>query len=99
MTYLDELHANQRADDLRPSNAYQPLPEQIVNWWQDVPPALRHREFQIKEIAAQLRGKYRSKPAERDLGNALRKLSWSYRRDYKGTATGHRLWQPPENWL
>lgn len=98
MTYLDELHESARADDLKPSTAYQPLPDQIALWWHSLPPALRNREFQIKEIAAQLRGKYRSKPAERDLGNALRLLSWSCRRDYRGSATGHRLWQPPEDW-
>lgn len=99
MTFLDELRANTRADDLKPSTAYQPLPDQICNWWADVPPALRNREFQLEEISLHLRGRYRSRPAARDVGNALRKLHWSYRRDYRGTATGHRLWRPPKDWV
>lgn len=99
MTYLDKLNANVRADSLKPSMAYEPLPNQICEWWHALPPTLRNREFQLEEISPRLHGRYRHRPAARDVGNALRKLHWSYRRDYRGTATGHRLWRPPEDWL
>lgn len=71
---------------------WEPLEVQIKRWWVNLPPVMKQRPFQIIEIAAQCRGRYRDKPALREVASALRALGWSERRDWSVTGRNRRLW-------
>ena len=73
---------------------WEPLEVQIKRWWANLPPVMQQRPYQITEIAAQCRGRYRDKPAVREVAVALRVLGWSERRDWSVSGRNRRLWIP-----
>jgi hypothetical protein len=74
---------------------WEPLETQIQRWWVNLPPTIQWRRFQIFEIAAQCNGKYRDRPALRQVASALRTIGWREVRDWTNHGRNHRLWQPP----
>jgi len=70
----------------------EPLEVQITRWWANLPPIIQQRPFQIAEVAAQCKGRYRDKPALREVAAALRALGWSERRDWSLMGRNRRLW-------
>lgn len=76
---------------------WEPLEVQIKRWWVNLPPIMQQRPYQITEIAAQCRGRYRDKSALREVASALRVIGWSERRDWSKNGRNRRLWTPPED--
>lgn len=74
----------------------EPLESQIHSWWVNLPPRMQQRKFQIHEIAAQCQGKYRDRPALRQVASALRSIGWHEGRDWSKHGRNVRLWVPPE---
>ena len=74
----------------------EPLEAQIHRWWVNLPPTMQQRKFQICEIAAQCQGKYRDRPALRQVASALRSIGWHEGRDWSKHGRNVRLWIPPE---
>jgi hypothetical protein len=72
--------------------AYEPLEKHIDRWWVNLPPAMQNRRFQIAEIAAQCRGRYRDKAAIREVAAALRVLGWRELRDWTSAGRNKRFW-------
>lgn len=72
------------------------LETQIKRWWASLPPILQQRRFQIVEIANQCRGRFRDKPALREVANALRSAGWQETRDWTNRGRNQRLWIPPK---
>ena len=75
----------------------EPIEAQIHRWWVNLPPAVRERKFQIVEIASQCTGKYRPKPALRQVTAALRSSGWQEVRDWTNLGRNCRLWRPPKS--
>lgn len=72
---------------------WEPLEVQIKRWWANLPPIMQQRPYQITEIAAQCRGRYRDKPALREVAVALRVLGWTERRDWSVAGRNRRFWK------
>lgn len=70
------------------------LEVQIRRWWINLPPGMQQRRFQIAEIAAHCHGRYRDKPALREVAATLRALGWSEIRDWTNAGRNRRLWMP-----
>lgn len=101
-SYIDNLKAIAAAKALeakrqRNSNEIkrqrEPLYKQIINWWENLPVKLRNRHYQINEIAAQCHGKYRDRPALRDVAAILRSLGWTEYRDWTNDGRNRRMWK------
>ena len=75
-----------------PTAQWEPLDVQIKRWWVNLPPVMQQRPFQIVEIAAQCKGRYRDKPALREVAAALRALGWTERRDWSKCTRNRRYW-------
>lgn len=75
-----------------PDAQWEPLEIQIKRWWANLPPIMQQRSFQIVEIAAQCKGRYRDKPALREVASALRALSWTENRDWSSQGRNRRYW-------
>jgi hypothetical protein len=73
------------------------LEKQIRRWWINLPPVMRQRPFQIVEIAAQCKGRYRDKPALREVAVALRAQGWTENRNWSVAGRNRRQWSPPES--
>jgi hypothetical protein len=69
----------------------EPLETQILRWWMNLPDEVRNRSFQIAEIVGACSGKFKARPATREVAAALRALGWSQRR-YWNAGQGRRLW-------
>jgi len=78
-------HSKSRAE-------WEPLEVQIKRWWVNLPLITQRRPFQLVEIAVQCKGRYRDKPALREVALALRALGWSERRDWSVAGRNRRLW-------
>lgn len=70
----------------------EPLEVQIKRWWENLPPIMQQRPYQITEIAAQCRGRYRDKPALREMASALRAMGWTEQRDWSSQGRNRRYW-------
>jgi hypothetical protein len=99
--YIEQLRASaeQMASSVqlqrgKPVVAYEPLERQIDRWWVNLPPAMQNRRFQIAEIAAQCRGRYRDKAAIREVAAALRVLGWRELSDWTSAGRNKRFWVP-----
>jgi hypothetical protein len=77
--------------------AWEPLESQISRWWANLPEAMRNRPFQITEIAAACHGRFRERPALRDIAAALRTLGWTTNRQWSKLDMPRRLWQQRKN--
>jgi len=71
---------------------WEPLENQIQRWWVNLPTIMKNRRFQIVEIAGQCRGRFRDKPALRDVAASLRILGWAEARDWSKPARNRRYW-------
>ncbi len=70
-----------------------PLPEQITDLMNSLPPALRDRPWSMAELVSRLQGKYRARPHPQKVGETMRRLGWKRIRSY-GNFEGVRLWIP-----
>lgn len=75
----------------------EPLETQIHRWWVNLPPLMQRRKFQIVEIAAQCSGRYRERPALRQVAAILRSIGWHEVRDWTSYGRNRRLWLPPNS--
>lgn len=76
--------------------AWEPLESQISRWWINLPNCMKTRPFHISEIAAMCFGKYRDRPALREIGATLRTLGWQEIRIWSKDGPSKRLWQPTQ---
>jgi len=72
--------------------AFEPLETQITRWWANLPQSSRDRAFLISEIAGACRGRFRERPALRDVAAALRVLGWTQQRDWRKAGNNRRMW-------
>ena len=75
-----------------PPKAWEPLESQISRWWANLPEAMRNRSFQITEIAAACHGRFRDRPALREVAATLRTLGWRQSRPWSVQMNGKRIW-------
>ncbi len=73
---------------------FEPLETQIMRWWANLPEETRNRPFQVTEIAGVCRGRYRERPATREVAATLRSLGWTEYRDWTAEGRNRRLWKP-----
>jgi hypothetical protein len=74
----------------------EPLDAQIKRWWVNLPDGSRYRQFSITEVASVCNGKFREKPALREVAFSLRALGWIQIREWKKPSNNRRMWCPPE---
>ncbi len=87
-----------RSKELQASLAkFEPLEHQIHRWWINLPKSVQARKFQIADIAAHCHGRYRAKPALRQVAAALRVLGWTECRDWTSQGRNRRYWEPKRN--
>lgn len=70
-----------------------PLDVQITELMASLPPVQRDRKWSMAELVSRLEGRYRDKPHPQLIGEALRKLGWSSKRDWRAIGGGRRYWQ------
>jgi hypothetical protein len=99
VSYLDELKA-QATHTTAKSHAtvtpHVPLEQQIASILADTPPIARHRPWSVSEILPRLTGRYRERPATRDVAKALTALGWRQQRCWRKQGANRRFWYPPE---
>ena len=83
-------HAQGRAGTVRA--VFEPLETQIAGWWANLPQSSRERAFLISEIAGACRGRFRVRPALRDVAAALRTMGWTQQRDWRKAGNNRRVW-------
>jgi len=94
MTYLTRLQqAAQRPSE--PRTGYVPLTEQIQALTAHLPPMQLNRPFSIEELLPQLHGRYKARPATREVAKALTELGWQQKRCWKKSGLNRRFWYPP----
>lgn len=71
---------------------WDPLEIQIQRWWANLPDELKSRRFQLTEIAAMCKGKFRDKAALREVACTLRQLGWTQKRDWTTAGRNKRTW-------
>jgi len=104
-TYIDELKevaagANLRHEAEVRKRRYadprvlcdQPLTEQIEELMRSLSPAQRDRPWSMEELVARLQGRYNARPHPMNVGQALRVLGWTQKRDYTRQGGGRRVW-------
>lgn len=89
-----EEEQRQRKASQSAAPTYKPLDQQIEELMRSLPPAQRNRPWSMDELVLRLQGRYRPHPHARDVGQALRKLDWTYYRDWTKAGMGRRLWRP-----
>lgn len=60
-----------------------------------LPPQLQHRPWAMRELTAQLTGRYRQHPHAQHVAHELRALGWTSRRNWSAQGYGRRIWYPP----
>lgn len=97
MAYLDELRTEveqlTKAEAL--AKSYTPLGQQIEALLATFPPMLLNRPWSIEELLPRLQGKYRQRPATREVAKALTQLNWRRIRCWNKTGMNRRYWIPP----
>ena len=106
-TYIDQLKADTAEANLRCEEAKAqthqadtrvlcdtPLTEQIEALMRSLPPVQRDRPWSMDELVARLQGRYSARPHPMNVGQALRALGWSQRRDWTRKGGGRRVWVP-----
>ena len=107
-TYIDQLKADTAEANLRHEEAKvqtqhadtrvlcdKPLSEQIEDLMNCLSPAQRSRPFTMDELVARLQGRYSARPHPMNVGQALRALGWTQRRDWTRDGGGRRVWIRP----
>ena len=69
-----------------------PLTEQIEALMRSLPPVQRDRPWSMDELVARLQGRYSVRPHAMHVGQALRALGWTTRRDWTHDGGGRRVW-------
>ncbi len=70
-----------------------PLTDQITTLMATLSPAQRNRPWSMDELVARLQGRYNSaRPHPMNVGQALRALGWTQRRDWTHDGGGRRIW-------
>ena len=72
-----------------------PLTDQIEDLMNSLSPAQRSRPFIMDELVARLHGRYNARPHPMNVGQALRALGWTTRRDWTRDGGGRRYWFAP----
>ena len=72
-----------------------PLADQIESLMRSLPPVQRDRPWSMEELAARLQGRYSIRPHPMHVGQALRALGWTQRRDWTRDGGGRRYWFAP----
>jgi hypothetical protein len=70
-----------------------PLTEQITELMLSLPPAQRDRPWSIVDLQGRLQGRYKDRPSLGNIGDALRSLGWTQRREWTQDGnSGRRMW-------
>ena len=69
-----------------------PLTEQIEALMLSLPSVQRDRPWSMDELVARLHGRYSARPHPMNVGQALRALGWTQRRDWTRGGGGRRVW-------
>ena len=69
-----------------------PLTQQIESLMRSLPPVQRERPWSMDELVARLQGRYSARPHPMNVGQALRVLGWTQRRDWTRDGGGRRYW-------
>jgi hypothetical protein len=80
-----------RADT--PVQCAKPLTQQIEELMLSLPPALRDRPWSMDELVARTHGRNARRPHAMHIGQALRALGWTQKRDWTRGGAGRRYWQ------
>ena len=72
-----------------------PLTEQIESLMLSLPPVQQDRPWSMDELVARLQGRYSARPHPMNVGQALRALGWTQRRDWTRYGGGRRVWLRP----
>ena len=106
-TYIDQLKADTVEANLRREEETMaktkgtntrvlcdtPLTEQIEALMRSLPPVQRDRPWSMDELVARLQGRYSARPHPMNVGQALRALGWTQRRDWTRDGGGRRMWR------
>lgn len=80
-------------------DSFVPLAAQLRSWWLRLTPDEQRGPFRLAAIAGELCGKYRDRPALRDLANTCRAEGWRRLERNYSDGHGYRRWAPPAEWL
>ena len=106
-TYIDQLkadtaEANSRHEEevkaqRKPTDTRvlcdTPLTDQIEALMNSLPPVQRDRPWSMDELVARLQGRYSARPHPMNVGQALRALRWTQKRDWTRDEGGRRMWR------
>ena len=106
-TYLAKLReisdeANSRREEKAKDKYYhadprvlcdKPLTDQIEALMNSLPPVQRDRPWSMDELVARLQGRYSARPHPMNVGQALRALRWTQKRDWTRDGGGRRMWR------
>ena len=96
MTYLTELQeAVQQPSE--PTAGFTPLTNQIIALTVHLPPIQLDRPWSIDELLPQLQGRYKQRPATREVAKALTQLGWQQKRCWQKSGLNRRFWYPPHS--
>ena len=90
----DEASAKYRRADPRVL-CDQPLTVQVEELMRSLSPAQRDRPWSMDDLVARLQGRYCARPHPMNVGQALRALGWTQRRDWTRDGGGRRSWSSP----
>lgn len=86
-----ELFAQQKARRNGLGNL-KPLTEQITELMLSLPPSQRNRPWSIVDLQGRLQGRYKDRPSLGNIGDALRALGWTQRREWTQDGGNRRVW-------
>jgi len=88
----EKSKAKSHQADPRVSENWKPLTEQIEALMRSLPPVQRNRPWSMEGLCLRLKGKYSEHPHPMHVGQALRGLGWTARRDWTRDGSGRRYW-------
>ncbi len=104
-TYIDQLKVDTNEVNLRQEESKAkpqspaprilcdtPLTDQIEALMRSLSPSQRDRPWSMVDLCLRLKGKYSASPHPMHVGQALRALSWTQRRDWTLDGGGRRYW-------
>ena len=91
MRRLSQVKAQRKPTDPRVCD--KPLTDQIEALMRSLPPVQRERPWSMDELVACLHGRYSARPHPMNVGQALRALRWTQKRDWTRDGGGRRMWR------
>ena len=88
----EQARAKRPPLDPRMSEHWKPLTEQIESLMRSLPPVQRDRAWSMEELCLRLRGKFSASPHPMNVGQALRALGWTQKRDWSTAGADRRYW-------